>query len=93
MASYLILGRRKRDFGLVIDFHRERAIVRANTAWIEGVALEQIEAGPSGYRPGMVLVRRDWRQLYFLNERDGWTDAQYFALAATLMRQVGITKP
>ncbi len=93
MPSFVILGRSKRDIGLLIDFRKARAIVRANTAWIEGTPLEKIDPGQSGYRPGMVLISREWRNIYFLNEREGWTDEQYFDLAQKLMVELSVERP
>ncbi len=93
MPSYLVLGRRKRDIGLMIDFGKTRAIVRANTAWIEGITLEKIDLGPNELRTGMVLIHKNWRNLYFLKERTGWIDEDYFDLASDLLKQRSIDNP
>ena len=93
MPSWIALGRRKYDYGLMVDFNRQRALVRANTLWIEGIALEPIQPGRSEYGPAMVLIHRDWRNLYFLNERPDWTDDDYFDWAEQLMNRKGIVKP
>lgn len=93
MPNYFSLGRRKNDMGLAVDFHKKRAIVRANTSWIQGSYLEDIPEGPNQFRPGMVLISHKWRKVYFLRERSGWTDDQYFELAEVLMIKDGILTP
>lgn len=87
MCSYVLLCRKEGDFGLMIDFHRKRAIVRANTAWIKGIYLEEIPEGYNGFHPGMVLVKYDWGSLYFLRERRGWEEEDYFDRAKELMKE------
>lgn len=93
MSSYVMLGVRANSFGLVVDFSKKRAIVRANTRWIEGVALENIPDGPNGYAPGMVLIHRDWRYLYFMAERADWNDDDYFSEANNLLKENKISEP
>lgn len=88
-----MLGRRIRDIGLMVDFHRKRAIVRANTAWIDGTELEIIPSGPNDYAPAMVLIHRDWDDIYFLIERNGWVDEEYFAYARKRFDELNIKKP
>ncbi len=93
MPTWIQFGRRKKDIGLVVDFHKHRAIVRANTAWIKGTQLEQIPPGPSQFSPAMVLMSRDWKNIYFLIERDDWDEDNYFKYALKRMGELGITKP
>lgn len=93
-TDYFIFGRRRGDIALMVDFTQKRAIVRANTAWIEsGVDLETIPVGPHGYAPGMVLMKNGWFKQYFLIERQGWRDQDYFNHAEKLMGQMGIREP
>lgn len=93
MPWHLKLGRRKNDFGFVVDFRRKSAILRLNTSFIEGVYLERIPPGLNDFKPGMVLVRAEWDKIYFLCERDGWTEDDYFKFAEKRMKELGITKP
>ena len=93
MKGYFLFGRRHNDIGLMIDFNKTRAIVRANTAWVDGIALEEIPTGMSGYCQGMVLVHKDWLKVYFLVEREDWSDENYFKFAKKLIDQKGIKKP
>lgn len=79
LNDYFVFGCKKGDIALMLDFSRKRAIVRANTALIEGgVALEKIPEGVSGYSRGMVLIKKGWHRQYFLKERESWTDDDYF---------------
>lgn len=93
MSQYLIFGTTRGDMALMIDFGRKFAIVRADTGRIEGVALEAIPPGPSGYGPGMVLIKAGWKKLYFLIERQEWDDDDYFRYATKLMNEKGIREP
>lgn len=94
VTDYFIFGRKRGDIALMVDFSLKRAIVRANTKFIEGgVDLEKIPDGPSGYNKGMVLVKNGWKKQYFLMEREGWTDEDYFNHAEKLMGQLGIREP
>ena len=87
------LGRRVRDPKIMIDFAKKRAVILAQTAWIEGTALETIPPGQMGFNEAMVLVRHDWDRMYFVIKREGWTDDEYFELAEKLQAQKGIVKP
>jgi len=78
---------------LAINFHKKRGVVRANTAWIEGLYLENVPVGLNGYGPGMVLIHREWSNLYFLIERHDWGEVEYFKLADKLFKKKGIAKP
>lgn len=93
MPDWIALGRRKNDFGLMIDFHAKRAIVRANAAYIDEPRLEEIGESRGGYAPCMVLINADWKKLYLMNERAGWTDDEYFDFAAKRFREWGNTAP
>lgn len=93
MPPWMQLGRRRSDIGLMIDFHKHRAIVRAHTAWIQGCPLELIPEGPSGFYTGMVLVSRKWNDLYFLIERKTWKEDDYFDYAEKRILELGIKKP
>lgn len=93
MPESVVIGRKKNDFGFFVDFHKKRAMVRANTGWIDGTALEIIPAGPSGYYQAMVLIKRDWRDIYFLTERAAWSEDDYFRYAEKRQKELGITRP
>ena len=93
MPEWVALGRRQNDLGLMVDFHKTRAIVRANTSWIMGHALESIEAGLSGYAPGMVLIHKDWRDVYFAVEREHWDENDYFEFAERRFKELKIKNP
>ena len=84
-------------FNLAVDFKRQRLIVRANTQMDfgapKGVRLEPLDPGPNGFFPAMVLVHREWRHQYFMLEREGWTEGDYFRQASWLMREKGISRP
>lgn len=92
MASYVQLGSRKGDIALVIDWNLKRGIVRANVELMQGIALEKIVNGSMGMQ-AMVLIKRDWNNLYFLMERDTWLEGDYFKFATRLMDAQGISKP
>lgn len=81
MPEWIALGRRKTDFGLMIDFPGKRAIVRANAAYIDEPRLEEIAEARPGYASCMVLINAKWNRLYLLNERAGWEADDYFKFA------------
>jgi len=93
MPNWIQFGRRHNDLGLMIDFQKERAIVRANTAWIQGIDLEIIPSGINDYAPGMVLIHRNWRDIYFLVEREDWNEDDYFIFAEKKFLEHGIKRP
>lgn len=93
MPSWVQLGRRRSDIGLMIDFHKNRALVRANTMWIQGCPLEIIPEGPAGFQVGMVLINRKWHDLYFLIERKTWKEEDYFDYAEKRILELGIEMP
>ncbi len=93
MPNWVQLGRNPADIGLMVDFHKQRAIVRANTALVDGVDLEVIPSGANNYAPGMVLIHRNWLELYFLIEREGWSEDDYFDYAAKRFKELRIEKP
>ncbi len=93
MPKWIQFGRRHNDLGLMIDFHKRRAIVRANTAWIQGIDLEIIPSGINDYAPGMVLIHRDWHEIYFLIERFDWNEDDYFTFAEKKFLEHNIKKP
>lgn len=93
MPPWVQLGRRHSDIGLMIDFHKERAIVRANTAWVQGTPLEIIPSGLNDFATGMVLINRKWNDLYFLIERNTWKEDDYFNYAEKRILELGIKKP
>lgn len=89
-----MLGRRATDIALVVDFGELRGIVRANTAWMpSGIALEIIPSGVNNYAPGMVLLNDEWEEVYFLIERSGWIDQEYFDYAEKRFRELNIKNP
>lgn len=91
--KFIILGKRRNDLALVLDFRNKRAIVRSNTKYVQGIALEEIPAGPSGYYKAMILFHNDWNNIYFLIERLGWDDNDYFDFAQKRMDEFNILKP
>lgn len=94
VTDYFIFVADKEQIGLMVDFTEKRAMVRANTARIEGgIALEPIKEDIHGFAPGMVLMKNGWRNYYFLPERVGWIDADYFEHAERLMMRQGIRQP
>jgi hypothetical protein len=93
MPDWIALGRRKNDFGLMIDFHGGRAIVRANAQYIDEPRLEEIPAGRNGFAPCMVLVCSDWKRLYLVIEREGWDDDDYFEFAEKRLRELKVVFP
>ena len=93
MPEWIQFGRRYNDLGLMIDFHNKRGIVRANTAWIKGIDLEVIPSGVNDYAPGMVLIHADWNEIYFVIEREGWDEEDYFNYAQKKFLEHNIRKP
>lgn len=93
MPEWIRIGQRKNDYAFMVDFHLHRAIVRANTTFIHGYELEEIAPGFSGFKPAMVLVHRDWHELYFVNERQDWTEDFYFEFAEKRFKELGIAVP
>lgn len=93
MPKWVNFGQRRQDYGLMIDFHKHRAIVRANTALVDSVELELIPFGFSGYAPGMILIHRDWQDIYAVIEREGWEEDQYFEYAHKKFAENKIKKP
>ncbi len=70
---------------MVLDFHDKRAIIFMDISWIDGKKLEPIEKDMRGRRMGAVLVKREWRDLYVVNIKDGWEDQKYFDHAQKLI--------
>lgn len=62
-----------------------RRILHADIRFVDGFALELITDGNP-----VVLIHRDWKDLYFLNSRAGWTDDDYFRFAEMLLKERGI---
>lgn len=93
MPEWIALGRRRGDFGLVIDFRGGRAMARANSAYIDELALETIAESRQGYAPCMVLINLLWNKLYLVNEREGWTEDEYFDFASKRFKELGIETP
>lgn len=93
MPRWTTIGESEKDFGLSVNFHKHRAIVKANTSRVEGIELELIPPGVSGLSPAMILISRDWNDLYFLIERDGWVEADYFAYAQKRFKELGVKEP
>lgn len=84
-------------FHFVVNFHRHRAIVRAKTENTPGAPmghrLESLIPGPNNFFPAMVLIHRDWHRSYFVLEREGWTEDDYFRHADRLFKNSGIAEP
>lgn len=93
MPKWISIGRRRNDFGLMVDFFKKRAIVRANTAFIDGMSLDEIPPGLSGFYPALVLIRREWKNIYFINEHRNWNDDDYFQYANKRLAELEITEP
>ena len=86
-------GRRRSDDLIIVDFHRHRAILRKPTKYVVGVPLEQIEPGIGNAYVAMILFHRDWKNMYFVNNRIGWTDDQYFDFADKRLAGLKILDP
>lgn len=93
MPEWVALGYYGEGYGLVIDFRRKRGMVRTNTDLVQGTPLEVIPPGSSGYAPGIVLIRRDWQDLYFVIEREGWEEDDYFEYAEKRIQELKIKNP
>lgn len=97
MPKYVRLGRRPDDIAGVWDFENLRnlrGMVRTNTDVIaQAIPLELIPMGKSGYGPGMILIHRDWKDIYGVIEREGWTEDDYFEYANKRFVDLGIERP
>ena len=93
MPEWIQLGRRRSDIGLMVDFHKKRMLVRANTAWIDAIDLEIIPGGVNDWAPGMVLTKRYWKNIYTLIERQDWDEDDYFNYARKRFKELGIKRP
>lgn len=91
--DYIAFHQRNGQLCFVVDFHKERCVVRANTAWIEGIYLDQIPGGENKFAPGMVLYKRGWENIYFVKERPNWGEEEYFRYAGRIMRRENIKTP
>lgn len=77
----------------MIPIEQRRGIVKVDTAHVAGVPLETIPQGGNGRYSAMVLTKGTWRKLYFVNERKGWGEDEYFAFAERLLSERGISSP
>lgn len=98
MPEWLAIGVEGRSYGVVFDFRKWkrgecRGMVRANTALVQGIPLEVIPAGRSGHEPGMVLVHQKWQEIYFLIDREGWSEQDYFDYAEKRFKELGVKNP
>lgn len=98
MPEWVAMGSEGHGYSVVFDFRKWRTgecrgMVRANTALVQGTPLELIPAGKSGYEPGMVLVHQKWQELYFLIERDGWEEQDYFDYAEKRFKELHVERP
>ena len=91
--NYIRLCSKDGETSTVIDFHKKQAMMRVNTSWIEGVKLEILPEGENGFYPGIMLIRREWKNMYFVKERKGWDEEIYFELAERLFDKNGIKNP
>jgi len=95
MSDWIRIGRRKGDPLVMYDWHKERAMIEADTALISRATdLEVIPGGFNGLARGMVLTNRKWgSNLYCLIKRDGWTEDNYFNYAEKRFKELGIIHP
>jgi len=94
MPEYISLEFQGGDPGLVIDWHKQRAMIKTDSAIIEGaVHLETLPDGKNGRAPAMLLTKRGWGDIYLVNFRSGWDEDDYFDLAESIMKKVGIKNP
>ena len=96
---YLKFGRRKTDTKIGIDWHRKRAAIVSNLAYIDDnvIYLEPISTVPQirnygesqkgEFKFGVVLIDRNWgNQYYALTCRESWDEDRYFELANQLIK-------
>lgn len=93
MPDYVRLGAHEDDIALNVDFSRKRAILRANTSQVGGTELELIPPGHSGLHPAMILWKRGWKDIYFLIERQGWNEDDYFNYAEKRFKDLNLSLP
>jgi len=94
MPAYTALGYKQGEPKFMIDFHRQRAMIKADAGRIEGaVHLERIAFGREGKSPAMLLTKRDWGDIYLVNFRSEWDEDDYFSLADSLFKKHGINNP
>lgn len=72
------------------DWHAKRAIRRAKYLYEIVNPLEPIEPSPGQIVRAVGILRYAWRDWYYLKERDGWSEDDYFAYADKLMKDQGI---
>ena len=84
-------GRRKYDDFVSIDWHKKRFFYRCDTLKVVGIPLEDMRADEITHKsPGVVIMKTGWKDMYFLKEREGWTEDQYFMFADFKMDELGI---
>lgn len=92
--NHTSLGRRKNDPKVYFDWHRKRAALHANLAYIQDnvIFLEPIHTVPertprSRNQFGILLINRMWgNQFFALNMREGWNEEDYFKFADGLIK-------
>ena len=84
---HIRLGRRKSDPFFRADFRKERVWIKYKTLFLDGIYLEPIERGYSGMREGIILACRNWKNIYFMRERVGWKEEQYFEEAEKIIKE------
>ena len=77
----------------MIPIEQRRGIVKVDIAQVAGVPLETIPKAGNGRYSAMVLTKGTWRNLYFVIERKGWSEDEYFAFAERLLSERGILRP
>ena len=83
--SYLL--HQRPEIYVTMNFHQERGIIKCDLKYVEAMELEEIDSTPSGQRMGIVLINRNWPQIYAVNEREAFSEEQYFELAERLIRE------
>ncbi len=85
------------NFSVSMNWSKRRGIVRAKTENVRfapiGVKLENLAPGPNYFFPAMMLTHAEWKHHYFVMEREGWTEQDYFNHAERLMAKLGIIEP
>lgn len=89
-TSIVTLGKRASDVLLRFNFQKERALIRCETKFVEGIRLEEIQIGRRNLYPGIVLINRKWKNIYVMNVREKlWIEDHYFFWAEKQIQLLG----